>query len=91
VLRSRPVRLPKPGDFDLVEAPLPAPKDGEILSRTIYLSLDPYMRGRISGGKLYAASVEPGQVMVGGITPSRTSPDSSDSFGYSLSKGMAFP
>ena len=35
VLRSRPVGMPKPGDFDLVESPLPAPKDGEILSRTI--------------------------------------------------------
>ena len=44
VLRSRPVGMPKPGDFDLVESPLPGPKDGEILSRTIYLSLDPYMR-----------------------------------------------
>lgn len=65
VLRRRPVGMPKPGDFDLVESPLPAPKDGEILSRTIYLSLDPYMRGRISGAKSYAASVEPGQVIVG--------------------------
>jgi hypothetical protein len=66
VLRSRPVGMPKPGDFELVESPLPSPKDGEVLSRTIYLSLDPYMRGRISGAKSYAASVEPGQVIVGG-------------------------
>lgn len=66
VLRSRPVGMPKPADFDLVEAPVPEAKDGEVLCRTIYLSLDPYMRGRISGGKSYAASVEPGQVMVGG-------------------------
>jgi NADPH-dependent curcumin reductase CurA len=65
VLRSRPVGMPKPGDFELVESPRPAPRDGEILSRTIYLSLDPYMRGRISGAKSYAASVEPGQVIVG--------------------------
>ena len=35
VLRSRPVGMPRPADFDLVESPLPAPKDGEILSRTI--------------------------------------------------------
>ena len=55
VLRRRPVGMPKPGDFDLVESPLPAPKDGEILTRTIYLSLDPYMRGRISGAKLVRA------------------------------------
>jgi NADPH-dependent curcumin reductase CurA len=66
VLRSRPVGMPKPADFDLVESPLPSPKDGEVLCRTIYLSLDPYMRGRISGAKSYAASVEPGQVIVGG-------------------------
>ncbi|MGH7400863.1 MAG: NADP-dependent oxidoreductase [Candidatus Rokuibacteriota bacterium] len=66
VLRRRPVGMPRPGDFDLVESPLPEPKDGEILCRTIYLSLDPYMRGRISGARSYAASVEPGQVIVGG-------------------------
>jgi hypothetical protein len=66
VLRRRPVGMPRPDDFDLVESPLTAPKDGEVLCRTVYLSLDPYMRGRISGGKSYAASVEPGQVIVGG-------------------------
>ena len=65
VLRSRPVGLPKPGDFELVESPVPAPKDGEILTRTLYLSLDPYMRGRISGVKSYAQSVDLGQVIVG--------------------------
>ena len=66
VLRTRPVGMPKPGDFDLVEAPVPQPKDGEVLCRTIYLSLDPYMRGRISGARSYAQSVELGQVIVGG-------------------------
>jgi NADPH-dependent curcumin reductase len=65
VLRRRPVGMPKPDDFELVESPRPAPKDGEILTRTIYLSLDPYMRGRISGRKSYAQSVELGQVIVG--------------------------
>ncbi|HWN14984.1 MAG TPA: NADP-dependent oxidoreductase, partial [Candidatus Dormibacteraeota bacterium] len=49
VLRRHPVGMPKPDDFDLVESPLPSPGDGEVLCRTIYLSLDPYMRGRISG------------------------------------------
>ena len=66
VLRARPVGMPRPGDFELVEAPRPSPKDGEVLCRTVYLSLDPYMRGRISGTRSYAASVEPGQVIVGG-------------------------
>src|SRR5258705_2196099 len=65
VLRRRPVGMPKPGDFDLVESPVPAPGDGEILTRTLYLSLDPYMRGRISGVKSYAQGVELGQVIVG--------------------------
>ena len=66
VLKSRPVGMPKPTDFELVESPAPALGDGEILCRTIYLSLDPYMRGRISGAQSYAASVAPGQVVVGG-------------------------
>lgn len=66
LLRSRPSGMPKPSDFELVESPVPPLGEGEFLCRTIYLSLDPYMRGRISGGPSYAASVEPGQVIVGG-------------------------
>ena len=66
LLKSRPVGAPKPSDFAIVEEPLPAPKDGEMLCRTIYLSLDPYMRGRISGVKSYAKGVDPGDLMVGG-------------------------
>ena len=66
ILKNRPVGAPKPSDFEIVEQPLPAPKDGEMLCRTIYLSLDPYMRGRISGVKSYAKGVDPGELMVGG-------------------------
>jgi hypothetical protein len=66
ILKSRPVGAPKPSDFEIVEAPVPAPADGEILCRTLYLSLDPYMRGRISGVKSYAKGVDPGELMVGG-------------------------
>ena len=65
VLRRHPVGMPKPDDFDLVESPLPSPGDGEVLCRTIYLPLDPYMRGRISGVRSYAQPVVPGQVIVG--------------------------
>jgi len=65
VLRRHPVGMPTPGDFDLIESPAPSPKDGEVLCRTIYLSLDPYMRGRISGARSYAQPVELGQVIVG--------------------------
>lgn len=66
VLKSRPVGMPKESDFNLIETPLPALKDGEALVRAMYLSVDPYMRGRISGMKSYAAPVEIGGVMVGG-------------------------
>ena len=66
VLASRPVGLPKQSDFRMIETPVPGLKDGEVLVRALYLSVDPYMRGRISGMKSYAAPVEIGQVMVGG-------------------------
>src|SRR5262249_24417857 len=65
-LKRRPVGEPKPDDFELAEAPIPHPGDGQVLSRTIYLSLDPYMRGRMNEARSYAPSVELGQVMVGG-------------------------
>jgi hypothetical protein len=65
-LRRRPAGAPRPVDFEIVDAPVPAPREGEVLCRTIYLSLDPYMRGRMSEGRSYAASVDLGQVMVGG-------------------------
>jgi hypothetical protein len=66
ILESRPVGSPKTSDFKLVETAVAAVGDGEILTRTIYLSLDPYMRGRISGVKSYAKGVDPGELMVGG-------------------------
>ena len=66
VLRRRPVGAPRPDDFELIESPAPQPANGQILCRTIYLSLDPYMRGRISGVKSYARGVDPGELMVGG-------------------------
>jgi NADPH-dependent curcumin reductase CurA len=66
VLRRRPVGAPKPDDFEIREAPLPSPTDGEIVCRTIYLSLDPYMRGRMEESRSYAPSVALGQPMVGG-------------------------
>ena len=66
VLAARPVGAPKDGDFRLVEAARPEPGAGEMLCRTIYLSLDPYMRGRMNAAKSYAASAEIDRVMVGG-------------------------
>jgi NADPH-dependent curcumin reductase len=66
VLASRPKGRPTPENFRLEEAPPPEPADGELLCRTIYLSLDPYMRGRMNQGPSYAKPVEIGEVMEGG-------------------------
>ncbi len=66
LLKSRPQGEPTPANFEIVEAPIPEPKDGEYLSRTVWLSLDPYMRGRMAEGASYAANVKLGDAMVGG-------------------------
>ena len=65
-LAARPKGAPRAADFKLVEAPVPRPGPGQLLSRTIYLSLDPYMRGRMNKSVGYAATVDIGGVMVGG-------------------------
>lgn len=64
-LASRPHGAPTNENFELKNVELPSLKDGEVLLRTIYLSLDPYMRGRMSDAKSYADPVEIGDVMVG--------------------------
>jgi NADPH-dependent curcumin reductase len=66
VLASRPEGAPQPGNFRLEQAPAPEPREGEVLLRTLWLSLDPYMRGRISTARSYAKPVEIGEPMVGG-------------------------
>ncbi len=66
VLASRPVGEPKASDFRIEDYALPAPGEGQVLLRTIWLSLDPYMRGRRSEGPSYAAPVPIGGVMEGG-------------------------
>jgi len=66
-LAARPVGFPKESDFKLVESPLPTPGPGQMLVRALYLSVDPYMRGRMSSAKSYAAPVELGGVMTGGV------------------------
>ncbi len=65
LLAARPRGEPTPDDFRLVEADVPAPGPGQLLLRTIYLSLDPYMRGRMNAGSSYAPPVEVGAVMEG--------------------------
>jgi NADPH-dependent curcumin reductase CurA len=65
-LASRPVGRPSAENFSFTKEPLPVPRDGQVLLRTRYLSLDPYMRGRMSDAPSYAPPVEVGGVMVGG-------------------------
>jgi NADPH-dependent curcumin reductase CurA len=65
VLASRPVGAPTKDNFRLEEVAIPALKDGEVLLRSIYLSLDPYMRGRMSDAPSYAPPVNIDDVMVG--------------------------
>ena len=65
-LAARPTGAPKVSDFATVDDPAPAPGDGEMLLRTLYLSLDPYMRGRMNDVKSYVPPVRIGQTMEGG-------------------------
>ena len=66
VLVSRPEGEPKPEHFRLETADIPEPKDGQVLLRNLWMSLDPYMRGRMSAAKSYAKPVEIGAPMVAG-------------------------
>ena len=66
VLASRPVGAPTPENFRLERVALPELAEGQVLLKTLYLSLDPYMRGRMSDAPSYAAPVEIGEVMTGG-------------------------
>lgn len=66
LLASRPEGLPRPDNFRIVEEPIPVPTDGQLLLEVLYLSLDPYMRGRMDDAKSYAEPVALGAVMEGG-------------------------
>jgi NADPH-dependent curcumin reductase CurA len=65
VLASRPIGLPTPENFRLEEVPIPELPQGGLLLRVLYLSLDPYMRGRMDDRKSYAKPVGLGEVMTG--------------------------
>ena len=66
VLASRPKGAPQTSNFRLEDCPMPKPADGEVLLRVLYLSLDPYMRGRMNDAKSYAEPVPLDAVMEGG-------------------------
>lgn len=65
-LKTRPVGLPQESDFELAEVDVGAPAEGEVLVRNIYMSVDPYMRGRMYDRKSYVPPFEVGAVLQGG-------------------------
>lgn len=67
VLAQRPQGLPDENTLKLIETEIPQPGQGEMLLRTTYLSLDPYMRGRMNDAKSYAEPVKLGEVMTGQV------------------------
>ncbi len=66
-MASRPKGEPKQENFALEQSPIPSPKHGELLIRTLFMSLDPYMRGRMRPGPSYATPLQPGDVMTGEV------------------------
>ncbi len=66
-LAARPRGMPRIEDFRIVSEPAPVPEDGEMLVKTLWLSLDPYMRGRMSDRASYAKPLEIGEVITGGV------------------------
>ncbi|MDX6288918.1 MAG: NADPH:quinone reductase, partial [Blastocatellia bacterium] len=75
-LSSRPVGMPTLDNFDISDTAVPQPKDGEVLVRTLYISVDPYLRSRMREGRSYVAPFEVGQVIqsgaVGEVVESRS-------------------
>src|SRR3954447_1943892 len=67
LLKRRPNGMPMPEDFAIVEGPLLEPGDGQVLLSGIYLSLDPYMRGRVSGQRSYATPTKIDDVIEGRV------------------------
>lgn len=67
ILANRPEGKPTEGDFELAEGEVPEPDANEVLVRTRYLSVDPYMRGRMREGESYADPWEVGEVMSAGV------------------------
>ncbi|MBI1211119.1 MAG: zinc-binding dehydrogenase [Alphaproteobacteria bacterium] len=65
-LKSRPVGMPTPANFELAEVAVPEPKDGEVLVRNIWMSVDPYMRGRMMDRESYVPPFQIGQPLQGG-------------------------
>jgi NADPH-dependent curcumin reductase len=65
VLKRRPRGEPEASDFEVQEDEIPTPGPGEVVTRTIWLSIDPYMRGRLREEQTYAVAIQIGEVMTG--------------------------
>ena len=65
-LASRPAGMPTDSNFEIRGSDVPSPADGEVLLRTLYISVDPYLRGRMREGRSYIAPFEVGQVIISG-------------------------
>ena len=65
VLKRRPKGEPEAGDFEIIESTIPDPEPGQVVTRTIWLSIDPYMRGRLREEQTYAVAIQIGEVMTG--------------------------
>src|SRR5215510_8365139 len=65
-LKNRPVGLPRASDFELATVPIPLPGAGEVLVRNLYMSVDPYMRGRMLDQPSYVQPFQVGQPLDGG-------------------------
>jgi NADPH-dependent curcumin reductase CurA len=66
-LASRPTAMPALSNFKVVDADVPPLNDGEVLVRTLYISVDPYLRGRMREGRSYVPPFEVGQVIESGV------------------------
>src|ERR1700753_1383070 len=64
-LKSRPVGVPTPGNFKLAETAVPTPGPGQVLVRNAYISVDPYMRGRMVDRKSYVPPFQIGEALTG--------------------------
>src|ERR1700733_14601591 len=65
VLKRRPNGEPTADDFEINQDSIPHPKAGEVVTRTLWLSIDPYMRGRLREEQTYAVAIQIGEVMTG--------------------------
>ncbi|MEE9255063.1 MAG: NADP-dependent oxidoreductase, partial [Pseudomonadales bacterium] len=66
LLKKRPVGMPTPDDFELIEVTVEDPGEGQILVQNLYMSVDPYMRGRMVDRKSYTPPFKVGETLTGG-------------------------